>query len=66
MIFADIYSGDGTFIFDCHSIGFGWTDRSTACEATPACPGKLECRCDNAGEGRKRFNCSGWRICICK
>ncbi len=65
IVFASLYSGEGSFVFDCHSVWFGWTDRSTACEGP--CPAKLDCRCDNAGEPRVRFNCFGeWRICICK
>ena len=65
LIFPSLYSGDGSFVFDCHSVWFGWFDRSPACEGP--CAGRLECRCDNAGEPRKRFNCFGeWRICVCK
>jgi len=64
-VFADIYSGDGSFIFSCHSVWFGWFDHSTACEGD-LCGGKRDCRCDNYGEGKTLFNCPGWRICVCK
>lgn len=55
---------DGWFYFTCHSVWFGWIDRSTSCEGP--CTAPLECRCDNLGEGKKLFNCPKWRVCICK
>ncbi len=51
---------DGVFLFDCHSVWFGWFDRSTACEGP--CPGKKKCMCN---DGKWRFNCKGWRACWC-
>jgi hypothetical protein len=52
---------DGAFLFTCHSVWFGWWDRSTACEGT--CPGRKLCTCKE--NGRRRFNCTGWRTCWC-
>jgi|SRR5208283_4792462 len=54
---------DGVFAFHCHSIWFGWTDRSTACEGD--CPEESvfkDCMCNDT---KRRFNCAGWTTCWC-
>jgi hypothetical protein len=53
---------DGVFVFDCHSVWFGWIDRSTACEGP--CPKGKDCMCKDDNENW-HFNCKGWRTCWC-
>ena len=54
---------EGVFVFNCHSIWFGWTDRSTSCEGD--CPPESvfkDCMCKDT---KRRYNCTGWTTCWC-